>query len=99
MSEEAFAVVKEAMNDLLAGAPAMYDRDKKREFHPTAPIYAGMKFLHWYDFSLDPEDDPLLQSLQTGADEESVDEMKNPQALRSLRRMTAISDGQEKCGR
>lgn len=52
----------------------MYDRDKKREFHPTAPIYAGMKFLHWYDFTLDPEDDPLLQSLQTGADEESVDD-------------------------
>ena len=84
VSEEAFAVVKEAMNDLLAGAPAMYDRDKKREFHPTAPIYAGMKFLHWYDFALDPEDDPLLQSLQTGADEESVDEDEESPSLEEL---------------
>ena len=84
VSEDAFAVVKEAMNDLLAGAPAMYDRDKKREFHPTAPIYAGMKFLHWYDFSLDPEDDPLLQSLQTGADEESVDEDEESPSLEEL---------------
>ena len=71
VSEEAFAVVKEAMNDLLAGAPAMYDRDKNREFNPVAPIYAGMKFLHWYDFSMNPEDDLLMQSLQYGADDEN----------------------------
>ena len=73
VSEEAFAVVKEAMNDLLAGAPAMYDRDKKREFNPAAPIYAGMKFLHWYDFSLNPDDDMLMQSLQYDADDENED--------------------------
>lgn len=69
VSEEAFAVVKEAMNDLLAGAPAMYDRDARRNFNPVAPIYAGMKFLHWYDFSLNPDDDLLMQSLQYGADD------------------------------
>ena len=69
VSEEAFAVVKEAMNDLLAGAPAMYDRDAGRDFNPVAPIYAGMKFLHWYDFSLNPDDDLLMQSLQYGADD------------------------------
>ena len=74
VSEEAFAVVKEAMNDLLSGAPAMYARDKEREFNPVAPIYAGMKFLHWYDFSLNPDEDPLLQELQKGADDEDEDE-------------------------
>ena len=73
VSEEAFAVVKEAMNDLLAGAPAMYERDAGRDFNPSAPIYAGMKFLHWYDFSLNPDDDPLVQSLQYGADGENED--------------------------
>lgn len=71
VSEEAFAVVKEAMNDLLAGAPALYDRDARRDFNPVAPIYAGMKFLHWYDFPLNPEDDLLMQSLQYGADDEN----------------------------
>lgn len=81
VSEEAFAVVKEAMNDLLAGAPAMYDRDKNRDFNPTAPIYAGMKFLHWYDFALNPEDDLLLQSLQCGVEGADADEELDPQAL------------------
>lgn len=79
VSEEAFAVVKEAMNDLLAGAPAMYDRDKNREFNPVAPIYAGMKFLHWYDFSLSPEDDLLMQSFQSGADAEEEEETSRRQ--------------------
>ncbi|HBK03810.1 MAG TPA: hypothetical protein DDY87_05435 [Clostridiales bacterium] len=64
VSEEAFAVVKEAMNDLLAGSPAMYNREKTRNWNPAAPIYAGMKFLHWYDFSLSMEEDPIHQSFQ-----------------------------------
>ena len=81
VSEEAFAVVKEAMNDLLDGAPAMYDRDKNRDFNPTAPIYAGMKFLHWYDFALNPEDDLLLQSLQCGIEGTDADEELDPQTL------------------
>lgn len=71
VSEEAFAVVKEAVNDLLAGAPAMYNREKNRDFNPTAPIYAGMKFLHWYDFSLNPEDDLIYNSFQADDEEES----------------------------
>ena len=75
VSEEAFAVVKEAMNDLLAGAPAMYDREKTRNWNPTAPIYAGMKFLHWYDFSLAMEEDPIRQSIQgDNADDEDDDD-------------------------
>lgn len=60
VSEEAFAVVKDALNDLLEGSPAMYRRDKNRAFNPTAPIFAGMKFVHWFDCSLDPQDDPVL---------------------------------------
>lgn len=60
VSEEAFAVVKDALNDLLEGSPAMYRRDKNRAFNPTAPIFAGMKFVHWFDCALDPQDDPVL---------------------------------------
>ena len=61
VSEEAFGVVKDALNDLLDGSPAMYCRDKKRSFNPTAPIFSGMKFLHWYDCQLEPEED-IIQS-------------------------------------
>lgn len=60
VSEEAFAVVKDALNDLLEGSPAMYRRDKNRAFNPTAPVFAGMKFVHWFDCALDPQDDPVL---------------------------------------
>lgn len=60
VSEEAFAVVKDALNDLLEGSPAMYRRDKHRAFNPTAPVFAGMKFVHWFDCTLAPKDDPLL---------------------------------------
>lgn len=83
VSEEAFAVVEAAMNDLLAGAPAMYDRNARRDFNPVAPIYAGMKFLHWYDFSLNPDDDLLMQSLQYGADngEESGEQAQEEHLL------------------
>lgn len=60
VSEEAFSVVKDALNDLLEGSPAMYRRDKNRSFNPTAPVFAGMKFVHWFDRALAPEDDPIL---------------------------------------
>lgn len=43
VSEEAFCVVKAALDDLL--------RD--------APILAGMKFVHWFDREIPQEDDPL----------------------------------------
>lgn len=60
VSEEAFAAVKAAMDDLLAGSPAMYKRDKNSVFTPTAPIFAGMRFVHWYDQPLTPQEDILL---------------------------------------
>lgn len=59
VSEEAFAAVQAALEDLLVGAPAMYKREKGRAFNPTAPVFAGMKFVHWYDGPIAPEDDPL----------------------------------------
>lgn len=60
VSEEAFSVVKDALNDLLDGSPAMYRREKKRDFNPVAPAFAGLKFVHWYNCSLTPEEDLLL---------------------------------------
>lgn len=59
VSEEAFAVVKAALDDLLAGSIAMYKRDKDRKFNPTAPVFAGMKFVHWYDCQVEPTEDPI----------------------------------------
>ncbi len=43
VSEEAFCVVKAALDDLLK----------------DAPILAGMKFVHWFDREIPREDDPL----------------------------------------
>lgn len=43
VSEEAFAVVKAALDDLLK----------------DAPILAGMKFVHWFDREVPREEDPL----------------------------------------
>lgn len=60
VSEEAFAAVKAAMDDLLAGSPAMYKHDRNRAFNPTAPIFSGMRFVHWYDGPITPQEDILL---------------------------------------
>ena len=43
VSEEAFCVVKAALDDLLK----------------DAPILAGMKFVHWFDHEIPQEEDPL----------------------------------------
>lgn len=86
VSEEAFAVVKEAMNDLLAGAPAMYKRDKNRDFNPTAPIYAGMKFLHWYDFPIEPDDDLIYRNFQAGGTEDDGAEAEVAQRAEELQK-------------
>ncbi len=51
VSEEAFSVVKAALDDLLK----------------DAPILAGMKFVHWFDREIPPEDDPL-HSIDLGFD-------------------------------
>lgn len=68
MSEEAFSVVKDALTDLLAGAPAMYRRDTQHDFKPSCPVYAGMKFVHWYDCKLNPDEDIVLNALSPTAD-------------------------------
>lgn len=51
VSEEAFCVVKAALDDLLK----------------DAPILSGMKFVHWFDREIPPEDDPL-HSIDLGFD-------------------------------
>ena len=73
VSEEAFTVVKDALNDLIAGSPAMYRREKNRDFNPVAPIDAGMKFLHWNDCQLEPEED-LIHCAFSGFEEDEEDE-------------------------
>ncbi len=52
VSEEAFATVKAALDELLA----------------KAPILAGMKFVHWYDQDVEPQEDPIF----AGGDFEAV---------------------------
>lgn len=75
VSEEAFAVVKDALNDLLAGAPAMYRRDKNKDFNPSTPIYAGMMFLHWYDCQIEPREDLILPAFEGfGGEDQDEDE-------------------------
>jgi CRISPR-associated protein Csd1 len=53
VSEEAFSAVKAALDDLLK----------------DAPVLAGMKFVHWYDRDIPPEDD-LFQQLGFGGEPE-----------------------------
>lgn len=85
VSEEAFAVVKAALDDLLVGSPAMYKRDKDRKFNPTAPVFAGMKFVHWYDCQVEPTEDPISLVLNfkdfvdEEDDEDEEDEVLNPE--------------------
>lgn len=75
VSEEAFAVVKDALNDLLAGAPAMYRRDKNKDFTPSTPVYAGMMFLHWYDCQIEPREDLILPAFEGfGGEDQDEDE-------------------------
>ena len=77
VSEEAFSVVKDALNDLLAGSPAMYRREKDRDFNPVAPIFSGMKFLHWYDCQLEPKED-LIQCAFNGFGGDADEEDEEP---------------------
>lgn len=78
VSEEAFCVVKDALNDLLVGSPAMYRREKNRDFNPTAPIFSGMKFLHWYDCQLEPNED-LIHCAFSGFGGDADEEDEEPQ--------------------
>ena len=65
VSEEAFSAVKAALDSLLADAPAL----------------AGMKFVHWYDADIQPEEDPILSCGNFGdfgASELGDDEEETP---------------------
>lgn len=71
VSEEAFAAVKAALDDLLQ----------------DAPILAGMKFVHWFDREIPMEDDPLYTEdfgfdLEDDSEEET-EKAVNEQAERS----------------
>ena len=75
VSEEAFCVVKAALDDLLK----------------DAPILAGMKLVHWFDREVPREDDPLCSiDFGYGAPEEDPEDLPeeapavNEQAARSL---------------
>ena len=91
VSEEAFAAVKAAMDDLLAGSPAMYKRDKNSAFTPTAPIFAGMRFVHWYDQPLTPREDILLPDFcGYGSDDDEETGENAPAPL--AEQQTAVAD-------
>ncbi len=57
VSEEAFAGVKAALDDLLTGAP----------------VLAGMKFVHWYDKPIETKDDELEQLFASTIPDEDED--------------------------
>ena len=68
ISEEAFAAVKAAFDDLLS--------------HDKSPILAGMKFVHWYDQTISQKDDPFFQcgdffDLEPLEDEEGFESKEN----------------------
>lgn len=94
VAEEAFSVVKDALNDLLAGSPAMYRRDKKRHFNPAAPVFAGLKFVHWYDCALAPEEDPILPIFSgfSWEEEEPADNESTETLLQAPLRARAQAD-------
>ena len=93
VSEEAFCVVKDALNDLLVGSPAMYRREKNRDFNPVAPIFSGMKFLHWYDCQLEPNED-LIHCAFSGfggdADEGDEEPQLSEEDARAQARQTEL---------
>jgi CRISPR-associated protein Csd1 len=84
VSEEAFSAVKAALDHLLA----------------DAPVLAGMKFVHWYDRDIPPEDD-LFQLLGFGGEveeDEPETEADREQRERDARRkadalVQSIKDG------
>mgnify|MGYP000204222459 CR=1 FL=1 len=64
VSEEAFSVVKAALDDLLK----------------DAPILAGMKFVHWFDREIPQEDDPLYaMNLGPNLPDEEVEDEAEPE--------------------
>ena len=66
VSEEAFSVVKAALDNLLK----------------DAPILAGMKFVHWFDREVPQEDDPLYAlDFGFDLPEDQTDEEAEPEAI------------------
>lgn len=64
VSEEAFAAVKAALDTLLEDAPMLVisknTKDAPKEKRGKAPKVTGMKFVHWYDVDISPQDDPIF---------------------------------------
>lgn len=71
VSEEAFAAVKAALDDLLKKAPSKL---------------AGMKFVHWFDRYIPPDQDPIVEAMDLGfslddeEDEDAQAETENREA-------------------
>ena len=61
VSEEAFSAANQALEYLLK----------------DAPILSGMKFVHWFSKEITPEDDPILQSVDFGWDEDDEEERES----------------------
>lgn len=87
VSEEAFSGVKAALDSLLV----------------DAPILAGMRFVHWYDADIPPEDDPLQTSPDFGDwdlgddDEETSAERQRKErdaAQRATRLVNSVRSGE-----
>ena len=67
VSEDAFAGVKLALDELLKEAPALAIRKAIRKENAAerstyARTFSGMKFVHWFSREIPPEDDPIYQS-------------------------------------
>ena len=76
VSEEAFCVVKAALDDLLK----------------DAPILAGMKFVHWFDREIPREDDPLYSmDFGFGTPEDEGDSEEARETDRAVNELAARS--------
>ena len=75
VSEEAFGAVKAALDELLK----------------DAPIFAGMKFVHWYDRDVKKDEDPIMDfgGFGLSSDDEEEDEDPEETALEQAREETA----------
>lgn len=76
VSEEAFGAVKAALDTLLA----------------DAPIMTGMKFVHWYDSDVPPEQDPLLSDDFFGMDSADDDEETEETEISAQKEQNARND-------
>ena len=68
VSEEAYAAVKAALDDLLKDAPSVITQKTVKPNH--AVVLAGMKCVHWYDRDLPQEEDLIGTALLSWDDDE-----------------------------